>query len=95
MIVGDAVSFELSWRQASGHVDRHCVHAELLGGLVPGMANYDHTVFIDHDRLPKTKFMDGLGHGVDGGVVEARIVFIRTDIGQLARFDLHGFPFRG
>jgi hypothetical protein len=44
----------------------------------------NHSVFIDHDRLPEAELLDRLGHSDHGGVVDPRVVFVRLDLGDVA-----------
>src|SRR5947209_5224549 len=53
------------------------------------MAHDDDAVLIHHDRLAEAELADGGSDGVDGGVVDARVVDVRPNGGQRAQFDLH------
>jgi hypothetical protein len=44
------------------------------------VADGDDVGGVDDDGLAKSKFVDGLGDGVDGGVVMAGVVFIWDDV---------------
>lgn len=69
------------------------VHSELLRRLPARMSADDHVILVDHDRNLESKFLNGLGHLSDGGVVLPWVVLIRFQVGDLDIFDLHSFPF--
>ena len=91
LVVGDAVRLRLRWRQTNGDMHRCLCPPELQRRLVPRVADDDDAVFIDDERLPAAKFLEGRGDGVYGGVVEARIAWIRADAAERAHFDKHGY----
>jgi hypothetical protein len=50
-------------------MDWDFIEAKLQGGLVPGVADDDDPLFVDHDRLPKAKLTNGSSNGFHGCVV--------------------------
>jgi hypothetical protein len=53
------------------------------------MPDDDDPILIDHDRLPEAEFADRCGHGVDGRVVQARVILLRPNGRDVAFFNLH------
>ena len=64
LVVGDAVRLDLLRRQVLGDVDRHLRQAELLRRLVPRVADDDHAVRVDHDRLAEAELADAGRDGI-------------------------------
>jgi hypothetical protein len=54
------------------------------------MANDDDALLVHHDRLAKTKLSDRLGDGIDGSVVDSRVIRIGFDSRDSPHFDSHG-----
>lgn len=54
-------------------------HAKLTCSLEPGMANDDHSIFVDDDRLAEAELLDRLNDSFDSGVVVAGVVGIGGD----------------
>lgn len=63
-----------------------------LSGLVSSVAHNDHAIFIDDDWLAKPELANGL-YDVNSIVIQAGIVFVRTQLRELPLFDLHGTTF--
>jgi hypothetical protein len=53
------------------------------------VADDDHVLGVNDDRLAKAKLADRGGDGVDGVVVDTGILGIGLDIGELPQLDLH------
>ncbi len=68
---------------------RDLLEPDLLRRLVARVPDDDHAFGVDHDRLAEAELAERGRHGVNGVVVEAGVVGIRPDIGQLAKFGLH------
>ena len=66
LVVGDAVRLDLRRRQVLGHMDGHFGQAQLLGRLPAGVADDDHVLLVDHDRLAEAELLQGRGHRGDG-----------------------------
>jgi hypothetical protein len=75
--------------QADGHMHRHLRQTELARGLEPRVADDDDALFVHHNRLAKAERADGIGYGVHGGVVETRVVLVRADAVDRAKFNVH------
>jgi hypothetical protein len=54
------------------------------------MPDNDNDLGIDHDGLSPAELSDGRGHGIDGGIVEPRVVLVGTDASYRSHFDVHG-----
>jgi hypothetical protein len=54
------------------------------------MADDDHALLIDHDRLAKAELLDADGDRVHCGVVLARVARIGLDIVELPLLNVHG-----
>ena len=80
LVVGDAVGLDLRRRQVRGDVDRDLLQAELLRRLPARVADDDHAVGVDDDRLPEAEFPDRRGDRVDSVVVDAGILGIGLDV---------------
>jgi hypothetical protein len=87
-IVREAIGLRLLRRQV-GHVHGHLRQTQLLRRLPPRMTNDDHTVAVNHNRLAKPILLDRPRHGIDGGIVQARVAVIRTNVIDGAEFHLH------
>ncbi len=59
LVVGDPIGLDLGRRQIFGDVDRHLFQAQLLRRLPARVADDDHAVGIDDDRLAEAEFTDG------------------------------------
>ena len=58
LVVGDAVGLDLLGRQVRGDVDRHLLQAQLLRRLPARVADDDHAVGVDDDRLAEAELPD-------------------------------------
>lgn len=61
LVVGDSVRSRLRRRQADRDVDRNLFEPQFGRGLESRVANDDHALLIDDDRLPETEFFDRRG----------------------------------
>ena len=66
--------------------------SEFFRRLEPCMADDNDTVGIDHDRLAKPELVDREDDGINGVVIDARIVLVRLDSIKRPHFDLHVCP---
>jgi len=55
--------------------------------------SYDDAIFIDDDRLAKSEFTNRRRDNIDGLIIQARLVFVRTQLRELPLFDLHWTTF--
>lgn len=94
-VVGDTQRLDLRLRQAVGNVDGHRLHAQLLRRQQAGVADDDHALGVDDDRLPPAELLDGLCHGLHGVGVVAGVVLVRANRLDVTHVDLHGVPFVG
>ncbi|GIX05001.1 MAG: hypothetical protein KatS3mg114_0870 [Planctomycetaceae bacterium] len=71
-------------------MDRHLGEAELLGRLEPRVPDDDHAVLVNHDRLPEPELLNRPRHGLDGVVVEPRVLVVGNQAVDGPGLDLHG-----
>jgi hypothetical protein len=88
-IVGEPIGLDLGRGEPLGHVDRHRREPEPVGRHEAGVADDDHPLAVDHDRLAEAELLDGghdLGHR---GLVPARVAGVRDDLLDGDQLDLH------
>src|SRR5262249_44562415 len=74
---------------SGGDVDWHFFQAQADGRFIASIA-YDYGPrFIDDDRLAEAELGDRAGHRLDGLVVVAWGVGVRSDVRNVAHFDVH------
>jgi len=91
-VVGHPVRLDLLGRQVRGDVDWDFGQAKLQSGHEPRVADDDHAVGIDNDRLPPTEFLQARRDAGHRFVVDPRIAFIRLDLPDGPHLDLHRSP---
>jgi hypothetical protein len=92
-VIGDAISLDLLGRQFGSDMHRHLFQAELACSLVARVADDDHTMLVQHQRLPKAEFADRLRHRFDSMIVFSRVLRLRFDVLDVAQFYVHCLAF--
>jgi hypothetical protein len=89
-VVHQPVGAQLRRRQAMRDMHRHARHTEPLGRLVAGVADDDHHVLVDDDRLTPAELGQRGGDRGDSLLVAARVARIGHKLVDRRFDDVHG-----